>query len=98
MEDVGFRGFSFQAEDGIRNGRVTGFQTCALPIWRHGDTGTRGRGDTGARGHGDTATRRKNNAELDLSANPAFFFVRLPRTCAVGAVPVPVSPDRKSVV
>src|SRR5438876_1664052 len=32
MEDVGFRGFFFQAEDGIRDGRVTGFQTCALPI------------------------------------------------------------------
>src|SRR5690348_18447288 len=24
---------SFQAEDGIRDGRVTGVQTCALPIW-----------------------------------------------------------------
>src|SRR5438876_2290336 len=32
MEDVGFRGFFFQPEDGIRDGRVTGFQTCALPI------------------------------------------------------------------
>src|SRR5579863_4423211 len=27
--------FVFQAEDGIRDGRVTGVQTCALPIW-HG--------------------------------------------------------------
>src|SRR6267154_6403701 len=27
--------FFFQAEDGIRDGRVTGVQTCALPIWRH---------------------------------------------------------------
>src|SRR5690348_18159053 len=26
--------FFFQAEDGIRDGRVTGFQTCALPILR----------------------------------------------------------------
>src|SRR5690348_18244516 len=26
-------GFFFQAEDGIRDGRVTGVQTCALPIW-----------------------------------------------------------------
>src|SRR5690348_17724429 len=25
--------FFFQAEDGIRSGRVTGVQTCALPIW-----------------------------------------------------------------
>src|SRR6266581_5455396 len=27
-------GFFFQAEDGIRDGRVTGVQTCALPIFR----------------------------------------------------------------
>src|SRR5207253_4769861 len=25
--------FFFQAEDGIRDGHVTGVQTCALPIW-----------------------------------------------------------------
>src|SRR5690348_17677687 len=27
--------FFFQAEDGIRDGRVTGVQTCALPICRN---------------------------------------------------------------
>src|SRR5207253_7079948 len=27
--------FFFQAEDGIRDGHVTGVQTCALPIWRY---------------------------------------------------------------
>src|SRR5690348_18179816 len=27
-----FKFFFFQAEDGIRDGRVTGVQTCALPI------------------------------------------------------------------
>src|SRR5437660_6868973 len=26
--------FFFQAEDGIRDGHVTGVQTCALPIWQ----------------------------------------------------------------
>src|SRR5207253_8262363 len=26
----------FQAEDGIRDGHVTGVQTCALPIWSRG--------------------------------------------------------------
>src|SRR5438876_3579863 len=30
--------FFFQAEDGIRDGRVTGVQTCALPIWQKGHT------------------------------------------------------------
>src|SRR6266487_4768150 len=35
MQRVGFGGvFFFQAEDGIRDGRVTGVQTCALPISR----------------------------------------------------------------
>src|SRR5439155_8538335 len=28
--------FFFQAEDGIRDGHVTGVQTCALPISQHG--------------------------------------------------------------
>src|SRR6266568_6407074 len=28
--------FFFQAEDGIRDGTVTGVQTCALPIWLNG--------------------------------------------------------------
>src|SRR5690606_39847039 len=29
----------FQAEDGIRDFHVTGVQTCALPIFRHGRDG-----------------------------------------------------------
>src|SRR2546426_8083800 len=29
--------FFFQAEDGIRDYKVTGVQTCALPIWAGGD-------------------------------------------------------------
>src|SRR5256885_2512026 len=28
--------FFFQAEDGIRDYKVTGVQTCALPIWARG--------------------------------------------------------------
>src|SRR5439155_18386602 len=35
--------FFFQAEDGIRDGHVTGVQTCALPIWRTSSTSPRGR-------------------------------------------------------
>src|SRR5207253_4439165 len=30
--------FFFQAEDGIRDGHVTGVQTCALPILRRADS------------------------------------------------------------
>src|SRR5437870_10149838 len=29
-----WRFFFFQAEGGIRDGHVTGVQTCALPIWK----------------------------------------------------------------
>src|SRR5256885_702108 len=29
--------FFFQAEDGIRDYKVTGVQTCALPIWLEGE-------------------------------------------------------------
>src|SRR5689334_24655016 len=41
--------FFFQAEDGIRDGTVTGVQTCALPIWQR-RAGLGGRApDAGAR-------------------------------------------------
>src|SRR5690625_7379813 len=36
------RVFFFQAEDGIRDGHVTGVQTCALPISRYDDLATFG--------------------------------------------------------
>src|SRR5947207_6916308 len=35
---TGRRLFFFQAEDGIRDHCVTGVQTCALPIYKGGDT------------------------------------------------------------
>src|SRR5256885_7126004 len=34
------RFFFFQAEDGIRDYKVTGVQTCALPIWNKHFAGT----------------------------------------------------------
>src|SRR5688500_13107867 len=36
-----FRHFFFQAEDGIRDYKVTGVQTCALPIWTRSAGGLR---------------------------------------------------------
>src|ERR1039457_3437526 len=33
VSGAGFFIFFFQAEDGIRDYKVTGVQTCALPIW-----------------------------------------------------------------
>src|SRR5690625_7739650 len=41
--------FFFQAEDGIRDGHVTGVQTCALPICGAGEADQVGR--SRARGH-----------------------------------------------
>src|SRR6266568_6249076 len=39
---INFFFFFFQAEDGIRDGTVTGVQTCALPIYRGGQEPTLG--------------------------------------------------------
>src|SRR5437870_12159871 len=38
-------GFFFQAEDGIRDGHVTGVQTCALPIYAAGIVARQVRGE-----------------------------------------------------
>src|SRR5215510_6341991 len=46
--------FFFQAEDGIRDGHVTGVQTCALPIFEDADRKGEGAGSEGERPlHGD---------------------------------------------
>src|SRR6267154_5094651 len=44
--------FFFQAEDGIRDGRVTGVQTCAIPISRENrDVGAESKADGSALPH-----------------------------------------------
>src|SRR6266568_2012267 len=48
--------FFFQAEDGIRDGTVTGVQTCALPIYRH-QPGSQGRLADAAGRDGDDRRR-----------------------------------------
>src|SRR5438067_13853896 len=54
--------FFFQAEDGIRDRNVTGVQTCALPICRHGREPERAHGrhpvPLGDRGHVRSEERR----------------------------------------
>src|SRR5256885_9873835 len=50
--------FFFQAEDGIRDYKVTGVQTCALPIYDfRGGMGVRGVGHPGGREGGHHARR-----------------------------------------
>src|SRR5256885_11102587 len=59
--DLCYAYFFFQAEDGIRDYKVTGVQTCALPISEHGVT-TR-----------DLAThRRRRDLRQSLSAIDRF--------------------------
>src|SRR5690348_15124964 len=54
--------FFFQAEDGIRDGRVTGVQTCALPISRiESSSPTRCRGTPSSRVCPVNRVRNRNN-------------------------------------
>src|SRR5688500_13869639 len=50
--------FFFQAEDGIRDYKVTGVQTCALPIYRQVGTFPKG-SDLSARATGKSGPSRK---------------------------------------
>src|SRR6267143_3194887 len=64
--------FFFQAEDGIRDGTVTGVQTCALPIW---PCRWRRRGVASRRGTSPCANRRLRES----AAGPSLHL----RTAAV---------------
>src|SRR5689334_23748078 len=85
--------FFFQAEDGIRDGTVTGVQTCALPIYS-----IRGR----VWGH---RTARRSSAVSPNAATDGMGWLiqpnvirRFSRRSRTGTIPRPVSRDRKSVV
>src|SRR5690348_18015376 len=63
--------FFFQAEDGIRDGRVTGVQTCALPISRSPPSARRRRRCT-------TRPRRAETSTPSCRCPPAVA----PSTCS----------------
>src|SRR5439155_3124150 len=65
--------FFFQAEDGIRDGHVTGVQTCALPIYGAPVDAARRRGTPGVAGTcGRTGGSREREAGRPLpAARPA---------------------------
>src|SRR5207253_1281639 len=83
--------FFFQAEDGIRDGHVTGVQTCALPISVHQPTdmiaviadselplnhlGNAGRGPQIG-----SVTMRDRSLEEQSDQAPALFLAQLPGT------------------
>src|SRR5690348_5545591 len=83
--------FFFQAEDGIRDGRVTGVQTCALPICGQVNIVTRSGGDEFhgvlfefVRNDAFNANSFLNNANKPLGVNEDGKAKK--------------APDRKSVV
>src|SRR6267143_2425329 len=72
--------FFFQAEDGIRDGTVTGVQTCALPI-SEGCVETRGESGTATNADGlPIRERRLPVSGLPaLGGTPSDVFVRAAR-------------------
>src|SRR5437660_2941188 len=73
--------FFFQAEDGIRDGHVTGVQTCALPI-----STARGRSVPARSGSPSSAVPRR----------AADFRTGRPRRCCTLPEAVPSSPPQPS--
>src|SRR5256885_11391136 len=101
--------FFFQAEDGIRDYKVTGVQTCALPIWRgrNGDADLHGAaGGQSSRGHavrktpracGDRKSTRLNSSHLVISY--AVFCLKKKKRLSAqrtppAASPMPLTPPR----
>src|SRR6266702_1802139 len=72
--------FFFQAEDGIRDGHVTGVQTCALPISRATSTST-------------TRTRRRKSAPSSSPANPSAASEPPKTSPRSSATSVPTKPS-----
>src|SRR5689334_24598503 len=73
--------FFFQAEDGIRDGTVTGVQTCALPISRRSSVVTsepaeRNHASDGSARRGHEGTRGRHDACPDTSGGARFAPAR----------------------
>src|SRR5690625_5587420 len=95
--------FFFQAEDGIRDGHVTGVQTCALPILSQREGRAAPRRPRAPFSHRISSVLRRPavaSAAQSTSA-PARGWVRFePCASILAPTPPPRSPtgDRKSVV
>src|SRR6266702_7962867 len=90
--------FFFQAEDGIRDGHVTGVQTCALPIWSSPAAGARtGSGRTPCCARCSDWTRRCGSTGTG-SASCASSSARSAWTASTGSGPLrtPSRPWRRS--
>src|SRR5437870_8874560 len=79
--------FFFQAEDGIRDGHVTGVQTCALPISALGSRGPGGREQRARRGARSRGRERQSGPRAALE--PSTTRLRDPLPSPELATPTP---------
>src|SRR5438876_128653 len=99
--DTDFCFFFFQAEDGIRDGRVTGVQTCALPIYpvKTGETLAEVETDKAVMdlvARADGVLRQVAAAEGQTVAVGSVVAVIVSPGEAVGAVPAAAAPATPS--
>src|SRR6266446_3654848 len=66
--------FFFQAEDGIRDYKVTGVQTCALPICTDAGSATRANRNASSATWNRCATRKTRRSELQRTALAAWLM------------------------
>src|SRR5437870_9537920 len=75
--------FFFQAEDGIRDGHVTGVQTCALPIFLEFMKGVGGFAYGGFCGSPEceAEVKQQTGAPVRVLPDPEFRSAEAPKTC-----------------
>src|SRR6267154_2354526 len=98
--------FFFQAEDGIRDGRVTGVQTCALPILVTSGTASIGSlvrdqaPDTAAASVASKTSQRWRTEKARIRSSTAQSSAKAFISCALSGnvlIPAITSPDRSPV-
>src|SRR5438876_11477611 len=72
--------FFFQAEDGIRDGRVTGVQTCALPIFLIDHDGLDAAGRIHSRDAGEQRDRHDRSEAVSERSARVYQQPRAPRS------------------
>src|SRR6267143_5122661 len=77
--------FFFQAVDGIRDGTVTGVQTCALPISPHGPRPARGAPGCGGPCPAGTGRRRSEERRVGKECRSRWspYHQKKKQTCAL---------------
>src|SRR5438309_7721388 len=73
--------FFFQAEDGIRDGTVTGVQTCGLPIFSTSATRANGKRRMAWSAGGGPAAKPKSFRPVHFTLQTAWRWMQLSDTC-----------------